>query len=312
MVTDTGRCNFRGVAADRETVADQQLHQQLLEVGITARPRQFKRWREAGLLAGPIRRSAGRGKGRPSVGYPPEAVGQASAIIRCLGDGVPLRYVAAIMFYRDVPVPEQAVRASYLAMLTDLEGLLPSEHDLGDAADKLAQHLRQRAKRSAIGRAWIARADTYGARAGSPVEDALSALTAYLFADEQASASGLAALIAVVGAPPDATADVKATLQAASLIQIRDALTGVNLVELQAARTYTRHLHAIAFALSQAARSTAPTLAPGLDDAHLNDEVARAFSVLPNLLILRDRPELQETINGIVQAALQSGASDVE
>lgn len=290
---------------------DQQLRQQLLEVGTTAGPQQFKRWREAGLLAGPIRRSAGRGKGRPSVGYPLEAVAQASAIVRCLGDGVPLRYIAAIMFYREVPVPEQAVRASYLAMLTDFEGLLPSEHDLGDAADKLAQHLRRRAKRSAIGRAWTARADTYGARAGSPVEDALSALTASLFAHEQASPSGLAALIAVVGAPPDATPVVEATLQAASLTQARDALTGASLDELQAARTYTRHLHAIAVALSDAARSTAPTLAHGFDDAHLNDDFARAFTVLPNLLILRARPELQEIVNGIVQAALQSGASDV-
>ncbi len=201
MVEQTGRCNVHRVAGDAETPADRDLRCRLSERGVAAGARQFKRWREAHLLATPVRRAGGRGKGRASVGYPPEAVRQAVVISESLQAGLPLRYVALILFYRDVPVSEEALRRAYDAVLDDLEAMLPPEEDRADATDKLAQTLRRRAKRSPLARRWIARSGSYGARAASPVEDTLTVLTGRMFGGDDSSEQAEIAATEVLGVP---------------------------------------------------------------------------------------------------------------
>jgi hypothetical protein len=87
--------------------------------GLHASPEQFRRWRKARLLDGPIRQAAGRGKGRPSLEYPPAAVDQAAAIIRLRDRRVPLEEMAMAMFLDRVPVSEAAVRKALHSILAD-------------------------------------------------------------------------------------------------------------------------------------------------------------------------------------------------
>jgi len=103
VVAETSRCNVGDMASKAVTQADRGLLSALVDRGHRATPSQLKRWRAAGLLAPPLQRSAGRGKGRLSESYPPEAVEQAASIIELLGHSVPLEHMAVAMVVRGAP-----------------------------------------------------------------------------------------------------------------------------------------------------------------------------------------------------------------
>lgn len=154
VVVDAGRCNVGCVTGPRtSTGADRWLMAELAATGLQATPRQFKRWREAGVLASPTQVSAGRGAGRTSVGYPTEAVAQAVTILELLDYRVPLEEMAVAMFLREAPVTEDAVRDALLSMLpravTDGD-----DEARTDLVDRSIARLLRRARRIPLLRHW--------------------------------------------------------------------------------------------------------------------------------------------------------------
>ncbi len=296
------------MAGDAETAADRDLQRQLRELGLTAGARQFKRWREAHLLATPVRRAGGRGKGRASVGYPPEAVRQAVVNSESLQAGLPLRYIALILFYRDMPVSEEALRRAYNAVLDDLEAMLPPDEDRADATDKLAQTLRRRAKRSPLARRWIARSSSYGARAASPVEDTLTLLTGRMFGGDDASEQTESAATEVLGVPHHLAPEFHEVLaNLLSLSELRQVARSATYTQLQTARRTHKRMLALADALSQMQAVTGHPIASGLADATLPGELENAVAVLAVAAQLRRQPELEQLLAQAEHALIDAG-----
>jgi hypothetical protein len=121
---------------------------------VHATPAQFQRWRKARLLDAPQRRAAGRGQGRPSLEYPPEAVDQAAAIIRILDRGVPLEEMAVAMFLDRVSVSEAAVREALRRILADRKSEDLDEEAREFLADQRIDHLLRRSRRISLLRTW--------------------------------------------------------------------------------------------------------------------------------------------------------------
>jgi hypothetical protein len=115
--------------------------------GLHATPAQFQRWRKARLLDPPVRPGAGRGEGRPSLEYPPAAADQAAAIIRLLGNGVPLPEMAMAMFLDAVPVSEAAVRKALHSILADPKSENLDEEAREGLAEWRVNHLQRRGRR---------------------------------------------------------------------------------------------------------------------------------------------------------------------
>ncbi len=269
------------------TDADRQLTDQLAARGYEVTPDQLKRWRAAGLLPGPIQRSQGRGAGRRSVGYPEGAVERAEAIAGLLRQRVPLRYIAVVLFARGFPVDEERLTVAYAQFLDDVETLASGEHDRTDGADRLAQHLRRRAKRIPLGRRWIARGNTYGARRGSALETALVTLTTTLFADECPNEQASAAVSQIVGAPADTADDIAARLQLMTLPALRETLLELAPGELVRARDLlTRSVSVAAHLQHLTVSITGTTIAEGLCDRELVDELGDALGILAMAAVL--------------------------
>jgi hypothetical protein len=148
VVVDAPRCNVWRVNAEAgPTEADKQLIAELADRGLHAAPAQFQRWRKAGLLDPPERPGAGRGKGRPSVCYPPSAVEQATAILKLLDRWVPLKEMALAMFLDRVPVSEASVREAIQYILVDSNSVGLDEEVRADLADQGVNKVRHRVRR---------------------------------------------------------------------------------------------------------------------------------------------------------------------
>jgi hypothetical protein len=129
------------------TQADTQLIAELAGLGLHATPAQLQRWRKARLLDAPLRRAAGRGKGRPSLAYPPAAIEQATAILKLLDYWVPLKEMALAMFLDGVPVGEVAIHGAIRHILVDSNSLDLDEEARADLADQDVERVRHQARR---------------------------------------------------------------------------------------------------------------------------------------------------------------------
>jgi len=229
------RCNVGAVSSDdRGTAADRQLLDQLAARGLQVTARQLKRWRDAGLLSSPVQQSAGRGRGRPSVGYPPAAVDQATAIVDLLGRRVPLDEMGMAMFLRAAPVSETAVRRAVLAMLSATG--TEAEEDPADQADELVAHLLRRARRSAPLQYWSRRARGYGERVGVVLGDMLTAVAHRFLAETQPSPEAQAVTAHTLGTTQPQTQHIIDVIGQLTLDTMRVTAETVTLPELQQAR----------------------------------------------------------------------------
>jgi len=219
---------------DRGTAADRQLLDQLAARGLQVTARQLKRWRDAGLLSSPVQQSAGRGRGRPSVGYPPAAVDQATAIVDLLGRRVPLDEMGMAMFLRAAPVSETAVRRAVLAMLSATG--TAAEEDPADQADELVAHLLRRARRSAPLQYWSRRARGYGERVGVVLGDMLTAVAHRFLAETQPSPEAQAATAHILGTTQPQTQHIIEVIGQLTPDTMRVTAETVTLPELQQAR----------------------------------------------------------------------------
>ena len=219
---------------DRGTAADRQLLDQLAARGLQVTARQLKRWRDAGLLSSPVQQSAGRGRGRPSVGYPPAAVDQATAIVDLLGRRVPLDEMGMAMFLRAAPVSETAVRRAVLAMLSATG--TEAEEDPADQADELVAHLLRRARRSAPLQYWSRRARGYGERVGVVLGDMLTAVAHRFLAETQPSPEAQAATAHILGTTQPQTQHIIEVIGQLTPDTMRVTAETVTLPELQQAR----------------------------------------------------------------------------
>ncbi len=279
------------------TDADRQLKDQLAVRGYEVTARQFKRWREAGLLPPPVQQSRGRGAGRRSLTYPEGVVRRAEAILNLLRLKIPLRYVTVILFARGFQVPEERLKAAYAQILDDVEPHAFDEHDPSDGADRLAQKLRKRAKRVPLARQWIRRADTYGARKGSVLEDALVALSTILFADEQPDEQAGAAIGQIVGAPVDGAADLIDRLELTTIPALRATLGELAPGGLVRARDLLTRSLSVADQLQQLNLSMhGKPIAEGLADWHLVDELSQALGILSMAAVLRGVPGYEQAL----------------
>ncbi len=219
------------------TAADRALLDELAARGLHATPRQVKRWREAGVLAPPLQRSAGRGRGRPSLRYPPEALDQATAILDLLAHRVPLDEMAVAMFLRGAPVTETAVRAAFLAMLQPVARLQEGDEEAREsAAEQLVGRLLLRARRMAPLDYWSRRARGYGDRPRVVLGDALTALTFRVVVGTTPSLEAAAATAHILDIPPEEVEDVFEQIGEVSPGALRRTARTVTLHELQAAR----------------------------------------------------------------------------
>jgi len=217
------------------TQADRGLLGALADRGHQATPSQLKRWRAAGLLAPPLQRGAGRGKGRPSESYPPEAVEQAASIIELLGHSVPLKQMAVAMLVRGAPVTEKAVRESFLDILAEP----PSNADddeLADRADQLSTDLQRRARRNPLLHHWSVRARGHGESGRLVLSDMLSALTQLIVTGTFPSPEAETATSHILGLEPDQTVELFRVMNNLSPEVLRATASDVTLTELSSAR----------------------------------------------------------------------------
>lgn len=242
-----------GVAAasDAATRADRQLLDDLARRGVYVTARQLRRWRAAGVLAPPIRVAGGRGHGRVSVAYPPEAIEQATAIAELVARGVTLDQMPIALFLRGVPVAETALRGALLGSLTTGPAPDPmsgdedgeegeDEEEWADRADAMAQHLRRRARRHPVGRHWSARSRGHGERPGPVLQDLLTALTTPTIAELPPSDAARSTTAHVLGLSPDETDAFISTLSRLSITRLRHVAQTTTPVELAGAQTYLR------------------------------------------------------------------------
>jgi hypothetical protein len=220
------------------TQADQQLLDQLTGRGLHASARQLKRWREAGVLAPPVQRSAGRGRGRPSLRYPPEAADQAAVIVELLALRVPLDEMAMAMFLRGAPVTKTAVRRALLAMLPDEDHWTEDgdEDDAGwaDDPDLIVVHLLRRARRivslqhwSARARGYSERARGYSERAGLVLSDMVTGLVHLVAVRTYPSPEAEGAAAHILGTTPSETTEVLAAVEQLSPDVLRQTASTV-------------------------------------------------------------------------------------
>jgi hypothetical protein len=165
VVADARGCNlWRVPTKTGPTQADAKLIADLATRGLDATPAQFKRWRAKGLLCPPERLGAGRGKGRPSLRYPPHAVEQAVAIIKLRGYRVPLGEMAIAMFLDHVPVSEAAIRKSIQTILADPESEKLDVEARADLADSQMERVLRTTRRIPFLQFWSKRSRQAGNR----------------------------------------------------------------------------------------------------------------------------------------------------
>lgn len=279
----TRRCNVGHMASEAMTEADRVLLSALAARGHKVTPSQLKRWRAAGLLPTPERVAGGRGQGRRSTAYPEGTVARAAAVAEIVIDGrVPLRHAATVLFLRGFEVPEKTLKVSYVNFLNEMSAFVgAADGDPRDAADRAAQKMRRRAKRSLLGQTLIARGGTYGARQGSQLDDALVAGTAALFMGVDPSSEAAEAIAQIHGSPQSEQQDVFLALKLASVDNLRQTLQDSTLDSLTAARkTYAELINV--FAKVHAAQEDAGQilLAPGIRDLSKIDDVSKAVAIL--------------------------------
>ncbi len=313
MVAHTRRCNVVGPARDALTTADRQLTDQLAARGYQVTPHQLKRWRAAGLLPPPSQQARGRGPGRRSTAYPEGSAERAEAIAYLLAQHVPLRYIALVLFTRSFPIDEKRLTVAYAQFLDDIEALAYDEHDPSDGADRLAQHLRRRAKRVPLGRRWIARGNTYGARRGSLLEAALVTLTSTVFADARPDEQAGQAVSQIVGAPAELAGDLAARLQLTTLPALRATLGELAPGELVRARDLlTRSLSVTAQLQHLTVSITGEAIAEGLSDRELVDELGHALGILSMAAVLRGLPGYEHALEQLESLLTGTTAPEYE
>ena len=271
------------MASEAMTEADRGLLSALAARGHQVTPSQLKRWRAAGLLPTPERVAGGRGQGRRSTAYPAGTVARAAAVAEIVIDGsVRLRHAATVLFLRGFEVPEKTLTVSYAKFLGELSAFVGgADGDPRDAADRVAQKMRRRAKRSLLGQTLIARGGTYGARQGSQLDDALVAETAALFTGAEPSSEAAEAIAQIRGSPQSEHEDVLLALKLANVDNLQQTLLNSTLDSLTEARkTYAELIDL--FAKGHAAQEDAGQilLAPGIRDLSKIDDVSKAVAIL--------------------------------
>lgn len=284
--------------------ADRQLIDALAQRGVEVSPSQLKRWRAAGLLPTPQRTARGRGRGRTSDSYPAGTADRAAAVAELVARRTPLREVALHLFVRGYDVEGPVVAAAYQELLQWLRGLTSSAED---PADAMAQALRPRAKRHPLGRKWIRRAGTYGARRGSVVEDALVALTTLVLTDDEPSGEAMKALSLAAGATdPEPFANAVAEFSIAGL---ETALKGATSDDLaQAREIYFRSMDLIEQLAYLQAVTGAEILPYGLTDQPTSNEFNDIIGVLAIVEKLDGRSDYEAQLNE-VEAAVNDAKS---
>src|SRR5712691_12006372 len=143
--------------ADREAIEECRAR------GYEISARQLERWRP--MLPERIVEHEEGLRGSRSVN-PPGYVDQVIAIAETLKSGIPLREVPLALFLREFPVKLEVLRAAYLDILARLRQEVDTlsaqagsaAGEPGDQIDAVAAHMAARARRSATGRRWEARA----------------------------------------------------------------------------------------------------------------------------------------------------------
>jgi DNA-binding transcriptional MerR regulator len=224
----------------RPTEADARLIAELADRGLHATPAQFKRWRAAGLLEPPERPGGGRGKGRPSLCYPPAAVDQALAIRRLLDRRVPLDEMAMAMFLEDAPVSETAVRKALHSILADPKSENLDEEARADLADQRVNHVLRRARRVPLLQEWSKMTREAGNRGALP-----DIVTATLHAEEAGtfpSEEAVEETTKMLGALPEDVTPFYSNLIKFGPDALRVAIDTVSLQELRTAQALLENL----------------------------------------------------------------------
>jgi hypothetical protein len=226
------------------TAADRDLLASLEAQGYSLTSRKLKRWRNAGVLTTPIQCSAGRGHGRRSIAYPPEALEQATAIVELLAQRVPLNQVAVAMFIRGVPVNQQAVRHALLELLDlGLAGVSDPD-ERADQADRLAQHALRRARRHPLGRHWSNQAGRRHRRRQPVLGDMLAGLLGQAITGEPPSRESKAAITEIVGIPSDDATRFHRMASMLTLENLQQVASAATLAELDVANQQVREMFA--------------------------------------------------------------------
>jgi len=97
------RCNLRTLQAD--DVSKQELLIAAQKIGVS--PRQFERWRKAGLIPAPRLERFGRGKGTTAF-YPSSTIGLLEAIAKAHSIDLRLDYVAVRVWLSGLDIPENS------------------------------------------------------------------------------------------------------------------------------------------------------------------------------------------------------------
>jgi hypothetical protein len=226
------------------TPADRQLMDALAERGLEATPTQFKRWRAAGVLTPPLQRSAGRGKGRRSERYPPEAVDQAATILELLTFRVPLKHMAVALVVRGIPVTDAAVRKAFLDILPTPDVGEVDDVARADEVDQYSAQLQRRARRIPLLHHWAARARGTNEPGRFVLSDMLSALMQLTATGTPPSVDAEAATGHILGIDSDEIQSVIAVMQSLDVDSLRTIAQDVTASELHTALQPLREVFA--------------------------------------------------------------------
>lgn len=209
------------------TQADRALIEHAAQHGVGVTPGQLKRWRTAGLLPTPARTAHGRGQGRTSDAYPPDAFTLVVPIARLVAEGNPLREVALWLYLSNAPVNVSVVRRSFTECVQWVCDRVDTTTD-EDAADHLAQRILPELHRRLLGRMMIAKAGTYGARQGS-LGEALAAMMGQQFGPDSATQEGLEVVASLTGlTDPDDIAALVGALSSTTLNMLSQTLDNLS------------------------------------------------------------------------------------
>jgi hypothetical protein len=287
------------------TIADAQLLDELSARGLHATSYQLKRWRGQGLLTAPVRANEGRGRGRPSMAYPPGSADAAESILRAVQANVPLRQAGLALFARRVPVRHNIVRASFVDLLDEIDALLTGlalDGDRDDAIDRFGEKTRLRARRSSTVRAWSQRLSTRGARSDSRMVEAMAALAIAIFAgDDQPQEEAKQAMGTALGLPKDLCDEFAATLSVVSFPALRELADEVDEAELIAARElmfrildFGRRFHVVDVATHM------HTYAPGFAQIDTSSDLNLGVAIFAVAALMRNLPDLEDDLNALL------------
>lgn len=253
-----------------------------------------------GLLPTPTRTARGRGRGRTSDSYPEGTADRAACIAELVTVGIPLRDIALHLFVRGHDVDIDVLVRACRVQLQSMRSLTAGQED---PADAVAQRLRAGAKRSPVGRAWIRRARTYGARRGSDLEDALVALTSLWIGQDKPSDKAIAAFGHIFGtSEAECVASSVADLHLDHLDATLDYVSIEKLKEARALYWRIKRIVAQIVGLQKAVDAT--PLGVGLEDHQLLDwRVVDSIAIIIFVHILAIHPNFDAQLS-VIEAAL--------